>query len=258
MAYSRFEVLIMWQEKFFSSPDSSLVSLTPTAKLWNKLWKSRVPPKVKVCVWQLCNDYVPTRANLIEALRVTSTNLSPVGQIIEDIKALLSTITEASSSHSRRQANAVAHRLARFGLTVPHEWVRERDLDLVSSFSVRSLASTKDVTMAAMRSWLLEFKDFYCLFFVAFELKLIEETRPGSKNKLLRGVTSEMKFPANPSNSISSVEFGWSSSEQKTNYNGVARYVTDDIIYRIRLHNYGFAVEMKLQNTNVLNNAEDF
>lgn len=43
---------------------SSSVSLTPTAKLWNKLWKSRVPQKVKVCVWQLCNDHVPTRANL--------------------------------------------------------------------------------------------------------------------------------------------------------------------------------------------------
>lgn len=60
---------------------------------------------------------------IIEALRVTSTNLSPVGQIIEDIKALLSTITEASSSHSHRQANAIAHRLARFGLTVPHECI---------------------------------------------------------------------------------------------------------------------------------------
>lgn len=87
-----------------------------------------------------------------------------------------------------------------------------------------------------------------------------EETRPQAS----AGVTSEMKFPANPvqhldeSNSISSAEFGWSSSEQRTNYNGVAGHVIDDIIYHIRLHNHGFAVEMKLQHTNVCNNDEDF
>lgn len=39
-------------------------SLSPSAMVWDKLWKSHVLPKVKVCVWRLCNNFVPTHANL--------------------------------------------------------------------------------------------------------------------------------------------------------------------------------------------------
>ncbi|RXH95171.1 hypothetical protein DVH24_024855 [Malus domestica] len=58
---------------------------------------------------------------IIEAQKDTSTKLSPVGQITKDIKALFSTINEASFSLSRHQANEVAHQLARYGLVVVDE-----------------------------------------------------------------------------------------------------------------------------------------
>ena len=51
--------------------------------------------------------------------------------------------------------------------------VSERDLDLVSTFSIQSLASSKDVTAAMMLSLLLEIKVFYCLFYAAFKPKLV-------------------------------------------------------------------------------------
>ena len=39
--------------------------------------------------------------------------LSPMGQILEDTKALLPTITEVTCTHIRRQANNLVHRSAR-------------------------------------------------------------------------------------------------------------------------------------------------
>ncbi|KAB2612730.1 hypothetical protein D8674_035046 [Pyrus ussuriensis x Pyrus communis] len=42
--------------------------------------------------------------------------MSHMGSIIEDVKHLLSTVSEACVAHIRRQANSVAHRLARFAL----------------------------------------------------------------------------------------------------------------------------------------------
>lgn len=60
---------------------------------------------------------------IVNSLHDSSVNLSSVGQIIEDIKALLLTITEVS--HVRRQANGIAHRLARYGLLLSNDcnWV---------------------------------------------------------------------------------------------------------------------------------------
>ncbi|RXI08177.1 hypothetical protein DVH24_022321 [Malus domestica] len=55
----------------------------------------------------------------------SSVNLSSIGQVIEDIKAIVSTVTKVSFTHTRRQANGVAHRLARTGLSVDQfcEWL---------------------------------------------------------------------------------------------------------------------------------------
>ncbi|KAM2209858.1 hypothetical protein ACFXTI_025664 [Malus domestica] len=30
-----------------------------------KVWNAQMPPKVKICVWRLANELVPTRANLV-------------------------------------------------------------------------------------------------------------------------------------------------------------------------------------------------
>lgn len=50
---------------------------------------------------------------IVVALRDPSPNMSVIGHIIKDMKALLASVTEASSTHVRRQANGVAHCLAR-------------------------------------------------------------------------------------------------------------------------------------------------
>ncbi|KAB2599843.1 hypothetical protein D8674_010114 [Pyrus ussuriensis x Pyrus communis] len=48
---------------------------------------------------------------IMDSLRDPSTNISFIGQILEDIKAFLPTITGASFAHFRRQANEIALRL---------------------------------------------------------------------------------------------------------------------------------------------------
>lgn len=60
----------------------------------------------------------------MKASKDSSTNLSLVGQIVEDIKVLLLTITEAIFTDTHQQANIVAHRLARIGLSCSQvcEW----------------------------------------------------------------------------------------------------------------------------------------
>ena len=47
-------------------------------------------------------------------------NLYPMGQIIEDTKSLLPTITEVTCTPIRRQANNLVHRSARYGLSVDY------------------------------------------------------------------------------------------------------------------------------------------
>ncbi|RXH90971.1 hypothetical protein DVH24_006916 [Malus domestica] len=56
--------------------------------------------------------------SIIGALQCPLSNLSPIGHIIEDMKALLPTITENICTHVRRQANIIAHCLARYCLSI--------------------------------------------------------------------------------------------------------------------------------------------
>lgn len=62
---------------------------------------------------------------IVEALRQPSVILSPLGQLIEDIKSLAPVVTEVPITHGRRQANGAAHRLARLGFSINQcvEWV---------------------------------------------------------------------------------------------------------------------------------------
>lgn len=53
---------------------------------------------------------------IVAAFRNPSTCMSVIGHIIEDSMALIASVTGASSSHVRRQANGIAHRQARTGL----------------------------------------------------------------------------------------------------------------------------------------------
>ncbi|KAB2636102.1 hypothetical protein D8674_026636 [Pyrus ussuriensis x Pyrus communis] len=53
---------------------------------------------------------------IVAALNDPSTNLSIIGHIIEDSKALLASVTGAISTNVRRQANCCAHRLACYAL----------------------------------------------------------------------------------------------------------------------------------------------
>lgn len=62
---------------------------------------------------------------IVEALMDPCLNLSTIRQIVEDCKELLATITEATISHARHQANATPHHLARTALSLSHccEWL---------------------------------------------------------------------------------------------------------------------------------------
>ncbi|KAB2631299.1 hypothetical protein D8674_008818 [Pyrus ussuriensis x Pyrus communis] len=62
---------------------------------------------------------------IVDASQDLLVNLSFIGKIIEDIKMLSLTVTEAFISHICRQANRAAHRLARLSLTLDKccEWL---------------------------------------------------------------------------------------------------------------------------------------
>lgn len=62
---------------------------------------------------------------IVDALKDPSPNLSLISQVVEDIMALLSSITGASSTHARCQSNGVVHRLDRIGVTSSQssEWL---------------------------------------------------------------------------------------------------------------------------------------
>ncbi|KAM1097419.1 hypothetical protein PS2_014573 [Malus domestica] len=55
---------------------------------------------------------------IVEALQDSSLNMSAVGQIMEDIKVLLQSITEVAMTHTHHKVNSIAHRLARIGITL--------------------------------------------------------------------------------------------------------------------------------------------
>lgn len=46
-------------------PLSILPLLSDTRVSWARLWNAKVPPKVKIYVWRLANELVPTWANLV-------------------------------------------------------------------------------------------------------------------------------------------------------------------------------------------------
>ncbi|KAM1412974.1 hypothetical protein FF1_025269 [Malus domestica] len=54
---------------------------------------------------------------IVKALNLSTPDLSHVGLVVEDTRDLLLKITEAFASHTRRQANEAAHRLAHYALT---------------------------------------------------------------------------------------------------------------------------------------------
>ncbi|RXH97225.1 hypothetical protein DVH24_035893 [Malus domestica] len=53
---------------------------------------------------------------IVAALKNPSIDMSVIRHIIEDSEALIALVTEASSSHVRRQAIGIGHLLARTGL----------------------------------------------------------------------------------------------------------------------------------------------
>ncbi|XP_050136232.1 uncharacterized protein LOC126611989 [Malus sylvestris] len=55
---------------------------------------------------------------IVQALRDPTLNSSIIGQVAEDCKALLNTITKANITHIRRNANIDAHCLAKVGLSL--------------------------------------------------------------------------------------------------------------------------------------------
>ncbi|CAN6696357.1 unnamed protein product [Malus baccata var. baccata] len=55
--------------------------------------------------------------HIVSALHSGLPNGSLIGNIMEDSKALLSTITGAIATHTRHQNNEVAHRIARYALS---------------------------------------------------------------------------------------------------------------------------------------------
>ncbi|XP_068313678.1 uncharacterized protein [Pyrus communis] len=60
---------------------------------------------------------------IVETSCEVSPDLSFIGQIVEDIKVLLLSITEGKITHTHRQTNSVAHRLARVGLSVQQDCI---------------------------------------------------------------------------------------------------------------------------------------
>ena len=39
-------------------------SSAPPSALWAPLWKTKIPPKIKIFLWRACRNYIPTRGNL--------------------------------------------------------------------------------------------------------------------------------------------------------------------------------------------------
>lgn len=75
---------------------------------------------------------------IVKALHDNSPNMSAVGHIVEDSKALLLRITRALVAHTRRQAKGTVHHLARHGIhmdTTSCSWFEEPP-DFISNLLV--------------------------------------------------------------------------------------------------------------------------
>lgn len=71
-------------------------------------------------VWAASRGFHNTiiEGDSLGVISVSSCNLSSIGNIIEDSKFWLPTITEGFCTHIRRQANTVAHRMPRYSLSI--------------------------------------------------------------------------------------------------------------------------------------------
>ena len=54
-------------------------------KLWNKVWRLGVPPKVRNLVWRACSDILPTRANLFRRKIPINPLCTVCGQVDETV-----------------------------------------------------------------------------------------------------------------------------------------------------------------------------
>ncbi|KAM1059887.1 hypothetical protein ACFX15_023923 [Malus domestica] len=120
-------LLAIWgarNPKFWSDTwDNPVMVVTQCITWWQKFVRTRAQ---KLGISEILSPPIQAKSLairsalvwIIQALKDSSRNLSPLGQVIEDIKALISTITEVSSSRSRYQTNEVTHCLARYGLTI--------------------------------------------------------------------------------------------------------------------------------------------
>ncbi|XP_074310491.1 uncharacterized protein LOC141646518 [Silene latifolia] len=57
--------------------------LTKEKALWNSIWKANVNPKVKVFMWQFCNDAIATRRNLASRIRSMDVGCPSCGSEVE-------------------------------------------------------------------------------------------------------------------------------------------------------------------------------
>lgn len=55
---------------------SSPFDLTPTKRIWKRIWSLRVPNRVKTLLWRASTDSLPSKANLLKR-RVLNNDLCP-------------------------------------------------------------------------------------------------------------------------------------------------------------------------------------
>ncbi|KAK4381236.1 putative ribonuclease H protein [Sesamum angolense] len=115
-------------------------SSAPTAG-WNFIWKSRVPNKVRIFLWRLCNDALPTNCNLQRKYCDIELPCLTCGDLRETINVFL-------ECHFARQAWALSH----LPWGVISEW-HNRAADWVKH--VRSQLEHDDFNLFVMIHWRL-------------------------------------------------------------------------------------------------------
>jgi ribonuclease HI len=65
---------------------------------------------------------------VVQAINEVGSNMSPYGHVVGDIKFLLLSFRSWMVRHVKKDANQVAHGLAKIGLTIANEKIREDDL----------------------------------------------------------------------------------------------------------------------------------
>ena len=54
-------------------------------RVWNKIWRLRVPPKVRNFLWRACSDILPTRANIVKRRLPIDPSCAICGQAEESV-----------------------------------------------------------------------------------------------------------------------------------------------------------------------------